>query len=73
MFIDEDIHLREDLPQRLQEDFQQLQEYYDAGDWLQFDLLFECVEATAKAYYLSGKISRKDLDMIFKRYGIDYN
>ena len=33
MYIDEKIRLREDLPASLQRDFQELQKYYDAGDW----------------------------------------
>ena len=69
-YIDEKIRLREDLPASLQRDFQELQEYYDAGDWFMFDTLFEGVEATTKAYYLAGKISREDLNCIFKKYGI---
>ncbi len=60
MFIDEEIDLREDLPERLQRDFTKLREYYDAGDWFNFDIFFEGVEATVKGYYLAGKISRVD-------------
>ncbi len=70
MFIDETIDLRKDLPQGLQRDFAELREYYDAGDWLHFDIFFEAVEASVKAYYLAGKISREDLNRIFMKYGI---
>jgi len=70
MYVDENVKLREDLPEALIEKFRELREYYDAGDWLQFDLLFEVVEAHVKSYYLNGKISRGDLDQIFKKYGI---
>lgn len=70
MYIDENISLREDLPNRLQRDFEELQGYYDAGDWLMFDTVFEAVEATVKAYYLAGKISIDDLNRIFEKYGI---
>lgn len=70
MFIDEEIDLREDLPERLQRDFTKLREYYDADDWFNFDIFFEGVEATVKGYYLAGKISRVDLDCIFRKYGI---
>ena len=48
----------------------ELQEYYNAGDWFMFDTAFEAVEASVKAYYLAGKISREDLNSIFKKYGI---
>lgn len=55
MFIDETIKLRDDLPERLQRDFAELREYYDAGDWFNFDIFFEGVEATVKGYFLAGK------------------
>lgn len=70
MFIDETIKVRQDLPEELLRFFQELREYYDAGNWFEFDMLFELVEARTKAYYLAGKISRKDLDMIFAKYGV---
>lgn len=70
MYIDDNICLRNDLPDRLLQDFTELQEYYDAGDWFMFDTVFEAVEATVKAYYIAGKISKEDLDCIFKKYGI---
>lgn len=70
MYIDEKISLRDNLPDELQCDFKELQEYYDAGDWFMFDTVFEAVEASVKAYYLARKISRDDLNCIFSKYGI---
>lgn len=70
MFIDETVIVRKDLPEELTEAFHELRKYYDAGDWFQFDMLFDLVEARTKAYYLAGKISREDLNLIFKKYGI---
>lgn len=70
MYIDEKIRLRDNLPDGLQRDFKELQDYYNTGDWFMFDTVFEAVEASVKAYYLAGKISREDLDCIFKKYGI---
>lgn len=70
MYIDENIDLPPDLPSGLQDDFKELQEYYNAGDWFMFDTVFEAVEASVKAYYLAGKITREDLNCIFRRYGI---
>ena len=46
MFIDETIELRSDLPEGLQRDFEELQQYYEADDWFHFDIFFEAVEAT---------------------------
>ena len=70
MYVDEQIFLRDDLPDELQRDFTELQEYYNAGDWFMFDTAFESIEASVKAYYKTGKISREDLNSIFKKYGI---
>lgn len=70
MYIDEKIRLRDNLPDGLQRDFKELQDYYNTGDWFMFDTVFEAVEASVKAYYLAGKISKEDLDCIFKKYGI---
>ena len=70
MYVDEQIILKDDLPDGLRRDFEELQEYYSAGDWFMFDTNFEAVEASVKAYYLAGKISKEDLNSIFKKYGI---
>ena len=47
MYVDEQIILRDNLPDGLQRDFIEL-----------------------KAYYLAGKISKEDLNSIFRKYGI---
>lgn len=70
MYIDENISLREDLSNRLQQDSEELQGYYDVDDWFMFDTVFEAVEATVKAYYLARKISIADLNRIFEKHGI---
>lgn len=70
MYIDEKVDLRDNLPPALQHDFEELQEYYEADDWFMFDTVFEVVEASVKAYYLAGKITRDDLNCIFRKYGI---
>lgn len=70
MYIDETIQLRSNLPAALQDDFKELQSYYEADDWFGFDIFLEEVEATVKAYYLSGKIDITDLNQIFQKYGI---
>ena len=72
MYVDEQILLRDNLPDGLQRDFMELQEYYNAGDWFMFDTAFEAVEASVKAYYLAGKISREDLNSIFKNMVLYY-
>ena len=70
MYINNDVVLRDDLPESLKRDFEELQSYYDAEDWLMFDITFEGIEATVKANYHAGKISINDLNAIFTKYGI---
>lgn len=72
MYINESMKLRDDLPERLYRDFAELQEYYNAGDWLNYDLCLEVFEANVKAHYIAGKISMEDLDQIFERYCIPH-
>ena len=72
MYIDEDVKLRDDLPEQLQNEFAQLQKYYDADDWFNFDLFLEGTLVRAKSFYYAGKISRADLDNINLKYGISY-
>lgn len=69
MYIVEAVELNKNLPAQLLEDFEELNKYYETGDWLQFDLLFEVVESSAKAYYLNCRISRSDLENIIIKYG----
>ena len=57
MYIDETIVLDKNLQTELLRDFQVLGKYYEAGDWLNFDLLFEVVEVSVKSNYLNGRIS----------------
>lgn len=70
MYLDESIHLREDMPKSLQRDFMELKGYFDADNWFQFDMLLEEVEASVKAHYLAGKISREELNLIFRKFGV---
>ena len=67
MYIDEKIDLRDNLPTALQHDFEELQEYYEAGDWFMFDTVFEAVEASVKAHYRGGEITRVVLICFFKK------
>lgn len=70
MYIDKTIELRTDLPNKLVEDLEILENYYADGDWLNFDTYFEAFEGTVKAHYIAGKIQLEDLNLIFEKYGI---
>ncbi|ODM11387.1 hypothetical protein BLA28_32800 [Eisenbergiella tayi] len=70
MYIDETIVLDKNLQTELLRDFQVLGKYYEAGDWLNFDLLFEVVEVSVKSNYLNGRISNQDLENIFRKYKV---
>lgn len=70
MYIDQEIRLRDDMPESLRHDFEVLQEYYDADDWFMFDIYMSEVEASVKAHYLAGKISREEVTTIFCKYGV---
>jgi len=48
MYIDEKIVLRDNLPTALQHDFEELQKYYEVGDWFMFDT----VDAVNNKYYI---------------------
>lgn len=73
MYIDPEIKLRDDLPSGLREYFSELQEYYDKGDWLSFDRLWDdCVESSVKICYHDGRITMEDLQQIFRKYGFSY-
>ena len=67
---DETIVLDKNLQTELLRDFQVLGKYYEAGDWLNFDLLFEVVEVSVKSNYLNGRISNQDLENIFRKYKV---
>ena len=43
LYMDETIALDKSLPTELLRDFEELGKFYEAGDWLNFDLLFEVV------------------------------
>lgn len=70
MYIDETIVLDKNLQTELLRDFQVLGKYYEAGDWLKLDLLFEVVGVSVKSNYLNGRISNQDLENIFRKYRI---
>lgn len=70
MYRDDSIPLNESLPEHLLETLKQLDIYYDNNDWMRFMLSLEGAEVMIKAYEINGKISRSELDRLFRRYGL---
>lgn len=61
---------REELPNILQRDIEELESYYYSEDFVGYDCCLETLEATTKQCCLHGNISEKQLDTIFRRYGL---
>ena len=61
---------REELPKVLQRDIEELESYYHSGDFVGYDCCLETLEATVKQCCIHGSISGKQLDTIFRRYGL---
>lgn len=70
MFIDENYEIDENLPSHLLDYIDELEDYYKNDDWVGFDCLLESLEGTIKSYRLNGIITEKQLDVLFRRYGI---
>ena len=71
MIMDKSVQLDfESLPQMLQEDFSELEKYYEADDWFHYDITLENSVPSIKAFYVSGRIDSVMFKQICKRYGI---
>ena len=58
------------MPKVLQRDIEELESYYHSGDFVGYDCCLETLEATVKQFCIHGSISGKQLDTIFRRYGL---
>ena len=70
MYIDESYPIDTNLPEHLLDYIDELEEYYKKDDWIGFDCLLEGVEGTIKSFYINRLITEKQLDILFRRYGI---
>ena len=70
MYINENYMIDNTLPEHLLSYISELEEYYKNDDWLGFDCLLEGMEGTIKSYRLNGIITERQLDVLFRRYGI---
>ena len=61
---------REELTKVLQRDIDALESYYQSGDSVGYDCCLETLEATVKQCCIHGGSSGKQLDTIFRRYGL---
>lgn len=70
MYLDEEYPIDQGLPEFLLEKLGELEEFYQLDDWIGFDCLLEGIEATVKSYNLRGIVTNKQMDVLFRRYGI---
>ena len=57
------------LPDKLKELINKLEKFDIEGDWLNYDLVFDELEITAKGFYRNKIISDYDYKMILFKYG----
>ncbi|MDO5564026.1 MAG: hypothetical protein Q4F88_02195 [Eubacteriales bacterium] len=69
LYIDPDILLPDNLPKGLKEDISNLEKYYNENNENEYWLQLDVVEFNTKAYQINGKISKNDLQLIFRKYG----
>jgi len=62
-----------DLPKELKEYIKELKELDKIGDWFNYDIKFDDLDLTAKAYLRHHKISSYDYKMILAKYGGIYD
>lgn len=70
MYIDENYPIDTTLPKHLLDYISELDGYYESDDWMSFDSLLDALEGTIKNYCIEGRITEKQLDTLFRRYGL---
>lgn len=72
MYINEECQIDDydNLPRILKNDMIEMQAYYEQDDWVGFDCCLEAFEATVKQCKLSGRITDKQFDQLFAKYGL---
>ena len=70
MYLDNDIVIDFPLPLSLQDDIKELDRDFSSGNDLDFALVLEIFEATAKQSYINGNITAEQLNLLFRRYGL---
>ncbi len=68
MYIDEEVKIDFEVPKSLKNDFEELQKYYIANDWLSYALLYEAMENSIKCYCLTGKLTDDQGDILLSKY-----
>mgnify|MGYP000130945008 CR=1 FL=1 len=69
MYRDDNYKINPAWPKRLLEMIAEMDEIYDNNDDFKYSLLEGVFESHIKAFRLNGKITEKDLDTLFRRYG----
>lgn len=70
IYVDEKYEIDENLPKHLLDYINELQAYVAQNDEIGFECLLSSLEGTIKQYRLSGKITERQLDNLFRRYGL---
>lgn len=68
MYLDENVKVGI-VPENLQEIMNEVDGYYKSGDDISYAIRSDDLEAITKQECLEGRISEKQLNRIFKKYG----
>lgn len=70
MYLDRKHYPTTPIPQKLVERMVELDKIAGTDDWYAFESLRDLIEINTKSLLYANKITEKDLDSIFKRYGL---
>lgn len=69
LYRNNNIKINFEVPALLQQLIEQLDDLYEKRDDLNYNLLLNDLNAYAKSYFLSGKISERKYHILLHRYG----
>lgn len=69
-YYDEDILIdMTEFPKEIRLLIQELEQFSEQGDWLNYDSKFDELEIEAKSYVIQKQLSEKDYQLILRKYG----
>lgn len=69
IYRNDDVQIDFKVPGVLGEYVQEADEYYEKGDWFNYDMTVSCIEASCKQYLICGRITQYEFNRIWERYG----